>query len=131
MISTAFYLPNKFSERSIIPGLFKISCYQTHKIKVQNVHFYLSSIQLYQLFHLGQTIQTLNTLLTSINFNNPIWISTLCTWQSKTDAPDATKIIWNNPPSCNEHSLKIPIKSSFPPCEHHPRRQQCSSPFAL
>lgn len=66
MISTASYLPNSFSDQSIAPGLFKSSCCKTHKINAQNVHFYPLISQFHQLFHLGQTHQTLNTLLASI-----------------------------------------------------------------
>lgn len=67
ILSTASYLSNK-SPRNlyIIPRFFKSSICKTHKINTLNVHFYLSIIQLHQLFHLGGTHQTLNTLLTSI-----------------------------------------------------------------
>lgn len=48
-----------------------------------------------------------------IVFNNPIWIDTLCTLQSKTDAQEATNTIRNNPPSCAKHFLKTLIKSDY------------------
>ena len=60
-------------------------------------------ISTHQLFHLGQTLQTLNTLLTSISFNNPIWINTLCTYQSKKDDFHPTNIGWTDLPLCSNH----------------------------
>ena len=80
MISTASYLPDRsLCNLSIIPGLFKTSRCKIHKTNAQNVHFYLSIPQFHQLFHLGQTPQTLTTLLASISFNNFICVDTLCT----------------------------------------------------
>lgn len=84
-----------------------------------------------QLFHLGKAPQTLNTLLISISFNNPIWISTLCIWQSQTDSYQATNIIWNTLPICNTHFSKTLIKSAFLPCGHHSSERHHAMTSAL
>ena len=61
----------------------------------------------------------LNTLLTFITFNNPLWIDTLCTKQSGKDVFYATNIIWTDLSLCNEHLLKVLDLSGFQWCGHH------------
>ena len=116
MISTVSYQPNQ-SIKNLFHDM-SVQSKQCKKLLNQSPKCSFS-LSTYQLFHFGQTPQILNTLLPSISFNNPIWINTLCTWQSKNDVFYATNFLWTDLPLCNKHFSKVLDLSGFQRCGHH------------